>query len=171
MTMFFHFNRIAVFAVIVVTILCTPTVFAATDDACTLLTQAQVTAAVGTPVAAGTHVTPTFTKTCTWTPTTSGTGIKAVTLNLQTASIYDGGKSKTQFALGAANASTPGASMAIIPVSGLGDDAYFFGSQGSFMLFVKKGAGAFKVAIYGKPPSTDTQTAEKNLAQQVLAKM
>ena len=44
-----------------------PSIAQADTDACTVLTPAQVGAAVGVPVAAGTHVTPTFVKTCTWT--------------------------------------------------------------------------------------------------------
>ncbi|MBS0396901.1 MAG: hypothetical protein JSR54_19935, partial [Proteobacteria bacterium] len=55
----------------------------AETDACTLATPAQVGAAVHVSVGAGTHVTPTFVKTCTWTPT-ANSSVRAVTVNLQT---------------------------------------------------------------------------------------
>ena len=57
-------------------------------DACRLLTAAQVSAAIGTSVSAGTHVTPTFLETCTWTPA-AGSNIRAVTVNLQGATVYE----------------------------------------------------------------------------------
>jgi hypothetical protein len=57
-------------------------------DACRLLTAAQVSAAIGTSVSAGTHVTPTFLETCTWTPS-AGSNIRAVTVNLQGATVYE----------------------------------------------------------------------------------
>lgn len=142
--------------------------FAASDDACTLLTQAQVSTATGVSVGSGTHVNDTFLKTCTWTPAPTGTGVKAVTLNLQTSSFYDGGKAKTQQGLAVAGSDV---SMSMIPASGLGDDAYFLKLPNIMSLFVKKGTGSFKIAIYGKPPSKDIQSAEKELAQEVLTKM
>ncbi|HQR51965.1 MAG TPA: hypothetical protein PLZ79_01750 [Burkholderiales bacterium] len=65
----------------------------ADTDACTLLTPAQVGAAVGATVTEGTHTTPTYVKTCTW--SLSGhSDVKAVTLNLQTAAAYEGGKTQ-----------------------------------------------------------------------------
>jgi hypothetical protein len=43
----------------------------ADTDACTLVTAAQVSAAVHVAVGEGTHMMATFVKTCTWTPTDS----------------------------------------------------------------------------------------------------
>src|SRR3954466_11850532 len=71
----------------------------AETDACTLLTPVQVAAVVGGAVSDGTHVTPTFVKTCTWTPS-GKSRLGSVTLNLQTAAFYDGGK--RQATMGAA---------------------------------------------------------------------
>ena len=153
---------------LLIVIVCAPMAFAASDDACMLLTQAQVSTATGVSVGAGTHVTSTFLKTCTWSPTPAGNGVKSVTLNLQTSSFYDGGKAKMQQGLAMAGSE---AGMSMIPASGLGDDAYFLKAPNMMSLFVKKGADSFKIAIYGKPPSKDIQSAEKELAQEVLAKM
>jgi len=72
----------------------------AETDACTLLTRAQVAAAVGGAVSDGTHVTPTFVKTCTWTPS-GKSKLGSVTLNLQTAAFYDGGKRQATMAVAA----------------------------------------------------------------------
>jgi len=132
-------------------------------DACTLLTAAQVSAAVGTPVGEGTHVTPTFVKTCTWTPS-GKTRVGSVTLNLQTATMYDGGK--RQAAMGAA--AVQGA--AFKPAS-VGDDAYFFVTGDQAMLWVKRGAVAFKVAVYAKLPADEKEAMELKLAREVAGKL
>src|SRR3954471_11484545 len=66
-----------------------PLMARAETDACTLLTPAQVAAAVGGAVSDGTHVTPTFVKTCTWTPS-GKSRLGSVTLNLQTATFNAG---------------------------------------------------------------------------------
>ncbi len=50
------------------------------DDACALLTAAQVSAAVGVAAGDGTYVMPTFKKTCTWTVPNSAGGIRFVTV-------------------------------------------------------------------------------------------
>ena len=101
--MHFKSTRTVAFTVFfLIAIVCAPMAFAASDDACTLLTKEQVTTATGVSVGAGTHVNATFLKTCTWTPTPAGNGVKAVTLNLQTSSFYDGGKAQMQQAMAAA---------------------------------------------------------------------
>jgi hypothetical protein len=136
---------------------------AADNDACNFLTSAQVTAAVGVAVGQGTHVTPTFVKTCTWTPADKSK-VAAVTLNLQTAGFYDGGK--RQAAMGAAI----GKDMGMKPAS-VGDDAYYFTSPGQVQLFVKKGDASFKVVVYAKIPAADKEAMELKLAKAVAGKL
>ena len=136
---------------------------AAPTDACALLTQAQVTAAVGVSVGAGTHVNQTFTRTCTWTPATPGE-VKAVTLNLQTAQEYDGGKAKLE-KMKPLMPNPPKTTA----VSGFGDDAYFLEFTNIASLFVKKGNEAFKLVIYGAMPAPKAEGALKTLATQVLS--
>jgi len=131
---------------------------AAADDACAILTSAQVSTAVGVAVSDGTYVTPTFKKTCTWTVSDSASGIRFVTLNLQSADQFAGGK-------GGVN------SVAMTPVGGLGDDAYYLGSGSTEGLFVKKGQRAFKLAVYSTQPLEKKRAMENALAQQVLAKL
>lgn len=136
----------------------------AETDACTLLTPAQVGAVVGSAVSDGTHVTPTFVKTCTWTPS-GKSKVGSVTLNLQTAAFYDGGKRQATMAALAA-----GQGAAVKP-AGVGDDAYYFVTGDQAGLFVKKGGVSFKVAVYAKLPVDEKEAMELKLARQVAAKL
>ena len=136
----------------------------AETDACTLLTPVQVAAVVGGAVSDGTHVTPTFVKTCTWTPL-GKSKLGSVTLNLQTAAFYDGGKRQATMALAVA-----GKGAEIKPAS-VGDDAYYFVTGDTAALFVKKGAVSFKVAVYARIPPEEKEAMELKLAREVVAKL
>ncbi len=133
----------------------------ADTDACTLLTPPQVGAVVGGPVNGGEHVTPTFVRTCTWTPS-GKSDVRAVTLNLQTAATYDGGK---QMAL------TMAAAGAALQSGNVGDDSYYFVTGDQVGLLVKKGSMSFKVAVYATLPVDKKEAMELALAKQVLAKL
>ena len=128
-----------------------------TGDACALLTPAQVSTALGAPVGAGSYVTPTFRKTCTWNATASGGGY--VTLMLQDVSGFEGGKQLGRMAL---------RNMSVTSISGVGDDAYYLAVGDQVGLIVKKGNAAFKVAVYAHIPVESKEAKEKALAQQVL---
>ena len=138
-----------------------PAVAKADTDACTLLTADQVSAAVGVAVAEGTHVTPTFVKTCTWSPSGSS-DVKAVTLNLQPAATYDGGK-RMAVQMAAAGGAVQAASV--------GEDAYYFVAGDQVGLLVKKGDSSFKVAVYAKLSVEKKEAMELALAKQVAAKL
>jgi hypothetical protein len=133
-------------------------VAAPAGDACALLTPAQVGAALGVAVGAGSYVTPTFKKTCTWTATMSGGGY--VTLLLQDVSGSEGGKRLAQ--VGAKNIS-------LTSISGVGDDAYYLAVGDQVGLLVKKSNAAFKVAVYAHIPIESKEAKEKALALNVLA--
>jgi hypothetical protein len=135
----------------------------AETDACTLATPAQVGAAIHVAVGAGTHVTPTFVKTCTWTPTVSSS-IRAVTVNLQTAAFYDGAK---QMAVRAA-AALPAAK---VQPAGVGDDGYYNVAGEMVTLLFKKGSSSAKVAVYAKMPADQIEAMELAIAKQVAAKL
>jgi hypothetical protein len=126
------------------------------DDACALLTSAQVGAALGVAVGSGTYVTPTFKKTCTWTATSSGGG--TVTLSLQSTELFASGR----------KLASSGTSVSTTSISGIGDDAYYFGSGKLVSLIVKKGAVALKVAVYAHVPIEKQQAVEKALALQAV---
>ena len=140
-----------------------PSMAHAETDACSLLAPAQVAAAVGGPVSEGAHVTPAFVKTCTWTPS-GKSRVASVTLNLQTAAFYDGGK--RQAAMAAAAVKGAG----IKPAS-VGDDAYYFVTGDQAALFVRKGAVSFKVAVYARIPAEEKEAMELKLAREVAGKL
>jgi hypothetical protein len=58
----------------------------------------------------------------------------------------------------------------LTPVSGVGDAAFYLALGDNVGLIVKKGSGAFKVAVYQHGPVDKKQAAEKVLAGYVLAK-
>jgi hypothetical protein len=133
----------------------------ADSDACTLLTQAQVTAAAGFAVEKGTHVTPTFLKTCTWTGSNSS-GVQVVTLNLQTATFFDGAKRQALLATAAGAALKP---------AGVGEDSYYAILGDQVGLWVKKNGSAFKLSVYKKIPLDQKEGIELALAKQVVPKL
>ncbi len=140
-----------------------PSAARADTDACTLLAPADVGAAVGIPVGSGQHVTPTFVKTCTWTPT-GKSAVTAVTLNLQTAAVYEGGK-QTAMTMAA------GVKGGAVKPASVGDDAYYFIAGEQVGLLVKKGGVSFKVAIYAKIPLEQKEAMELALARKVVGKL
>ncbi len=150
-------SKISLGALIVTTLIlaaAAPLAAALPVDACALLTPAQVGAAVGTTVGAGTYVTPEFKKTCTW---ERSDGTPLVTLLIQGAQAFEGGK--------IFDAKAP-----ITPVSGVGDDAYYLAVGPTVSLIVKKSGAGFKVTLYGTQYSmAQKQAIEKTLALQVAS--
>ena len=125
------------------------------SDACSLLTQAQVSAAVSAQVSAGAHVTPTFKATCTW--TAPG---KIVTLMTEGTDPFNAGKTPMSPA------------MQIVPVPGIGDDAYYVVIGNMVSLLTKKGSTAFKTTVYcSKLPVSTLESMESTLAQQVASEI
>jgi hypothetical protein len=148
-------------AALAVSTISLPSFAAADTDACALLTAAQVSAAVGFPVTDGKHVTPTFVKTCTWTGSTS-TSAQFVTLNLQTGTFFDGAKRQANLATAAGASVKP---------AGVGDDSYYLVEGTQVALWVKKGSGAFKLAVYKQMPVDQKEGMELTLAKQVVPKL
>jgi len=143
-----------------------PSIAFADTDACTMLTPAEIGSVVGVTVAAGTHVTPTHVKTCTWSPPPGGSAIKSVTIFLQTAAAYDSGKQQITAARAAA-----GANGTSIKSAAVGDDAYYFVAGDQVGLLVKKGGISFKVAVYATLPVDKKEAMELVLAKAVVAKL
>ncbi len=144
----------AAFAFCLLTAAIPAAVAQSSSDACSLLTQAQVSAAVGAQVGAGQWVTPTFKATCTW--TASG---KIITLMTEDTNTYQAGKSPLSPA------------MKITPASGIGDDAYYVTTGTIVMLYTKKGSVAFKTSVYSKLPLDTLMKMESTLAQQVASEL
>jgi threonine dehydrogenase-like Zn-dependent dehydrogenase len=125
-----------------------------TQGPCSLLTSAQVSAAVGVSVGAAQPIANTG---CSW---------NAPHI-IVTISLWDGNKWDQM------KAPLPGATRS--SVSGLGDDAFFstLGSASAKQiatLSVKKGGTAYLIKVYG-PDVTDQMSMEKTLAGDVLAKL
>ena len=142
-----------------------PPVARADTDACTMLTPAEIGSAIGGPVAAGSHVTATYVKTCVWN-SAGGSAIKSVTVFLQTAAAYDSGKQQITAARMAA-----GANGTSIKSAAVGDDAYYFVAGDQVGLLVKKGAVSFKVTVYATLPVDKKEAMELTLAKAVVAKL
>ena len=58
-------------------------------------------------------------------------------------------------------------SVSATSIGGIGDDAYYFGTDKLVSLVVKKGSVAFKVAVYVHMPAERQLAAEKALALQI----
>jgi hypothetical protein len=130
---------------------------AAPGNACSLLTPAQIKSATNAEVAAGTAGSA---KLCTWSPSApASSSVKAITLLLYSDT----------------NAFEPGKHMpapaVVTPVSGVGDDAFFLAVGDQVGLIVKKGSGAFKVAVYAKLSVDQKESMEKALASQIVSQL
>jgi len=129
------------------------------SDACALLTQAEVSAALGTAVAAGSHIMPQNVVICGWAPAGGPTiGGKKVTVTIMREQSFINGK-------------VPFRGIAKAPVSGIGDDAYYITTPGlGTAMNVKKGSFYFQVRVGGFPEGKE-KAAEKTLALAVIAKL
>jgi hypothetical protein len=130
-------------------------------DACSLLTPAQVSSVLGSPVSGGGSLTQNTKTICGW-PAPGGTvPPKRVMVNIAHVSVFAGAK------MGLA-----GDSEVITPLSGVGDEAFYDADKAGrgAALFVRKGDFAFSVRVYGFPPD-QIKEKEKTLAQDALAKL
>lgn len=128
-------------------------------DACSLLTQTQVSAGLG--VTAGVTQTVDVPALCIWAePDGPNATHKRVVLTFITPDAFDSGKA-------------PVSGITKTPVSGMGDDAYYGMMPGiATTLRVKKGTIAFSIEVKGNSFSVDQIKAiEKTLAQDALAKL
>jgi hypothetical protein len=142
------------------------------DDACSLLTPAQVSAVLGVSVGAGSHQTPKYLKTCTWTqPNAPMIGSKNVALSLKTVDAFKSTKTQIEQARALAKAEKSEAQPDVTPISGIGEDAYYSTDGAHMSLSVKKGDVAFNVAVRGDFPSDQVKAMEKALALQILSKL
>ncbi len=128
-------------------------------DACSLLTQAEVSAALGISVGAGQHVIASSTAMCGWTKAGSSVpSAKRVTLTLETTTSFS-------------NSKIPMQGITKTPLSGVGDDALYIDTRGvGAGLQVKKGGAAFSLRVYGFPVD-QIKAKEKDLAQKIVGRM
>ena len=137
------------------------------SDACPLLTPAEISAVVGVSVGAGTHMTPTYVKSCTWSPSGGATkDFTTLVLALESAASYQSAKAMLQ---AVANSGKGGITMT--PASGIGDDAIYSSVANYTKLIVKKGDVVFQLVIYGSFPIEKKRDMEKALASKVISKL
>jgi hypothetical protein len=132
-------------------------------DPCSLLTQAQVSAALGTTVEAPQHVAP---KLCQWSTPKQPNPVNARMVILTISSERAFG-----FAMTPVVSSTKA-----VPASGVGDDAVYAVSvdasgYSTAQLHVKKGGAYFVLHVYGFPDQTKIMEIEKTLALQACSKL
>lgn len=130
-------------------------------DACSLLTPAQVSAVLGSPVSGGGSLTQNTKTICAW-PALGGTvPPKRVMVTISHVTVFAGAK------MGLA-----GQNEVITPLSGVGDEAFYDADKAGrgAALFVRKGDFAFSVKVFGFPPD-QIKEKEKTLAQDALAKL
>jgi hypothetical protein len=131
-----------------------PVLAASADDACTLLTPAEISAALGEPSGPCEYISPSSKATSVW---HMKSGKAWVTLSHLTPQGFEGAK-----AMFAAN---------VTAVHGVGDDAYYLAMGNQVGLGVKKGNVYFKVAVYDPIPLDKKEAMEKALALNALAKL
>ena len=130
-------------------------------DASSLLTAAQVSAALGVSVEASKIVDQSI---CEWSQQGAALGGKAVLLTI----LEPIGNLTPVDRFNAAKMPMPG--VVKTPVSGLGDDAVYGGNNFRVALTVKRGNSAFEIVVSGLPVE-QSKAKEKALAQDVLAKL
>ena len=122
-------------------------------EPCKLLTQAEVAAAVGGTFGTGQ---PIGTTGCSW---TAEKPHMIVTLSLWPPAEWD--RMKASALPGTTNQ----------PAPGLGDDAFYTTVAQYTVLYVKKGATVYLFKVYGVKDQAKQMSAEKTLAQDVLARL
>jgi len=130
-------------------------------DACALLSDAQISAALEVTTFPGKHLGSTSTTTCIWSSDPTGSGdSRRVTLSIITVAAFDRGKSSPV--------------IHTEPAQGVGDDAYYevFRADSPFLV-VRKGSVAFTVRVVNglklKAFTNDEERSkEKTLAQAAL---
>lgn len=135
-------------------------------DACALLTQDQVKAALGVAVGAGQHIMENHPTMCGW----EVPGEKSMNRKRLVVSIY-GQMGHMTPADRFNNVKKPMEGITKTPVSGVGDDAVSVTTPGfGTGLIFKKGASVIDVRAYGFPDA-ELKAKEKTLALDVIAKL
>jgi hypothetical protein len=135
-------------------------------DACSLLTQAQVSAVLGVQVEPGEHIVPNNTAMCGWSQAGHhGPSDKKVVLTLYT-------QMGTRTPVDRFNtAKTPIQGVTKTPVSGIGDEAFYSTASGlGTALVVRKGNTPFHVDVNGLSVE-QVKEKEKTLAGEILSKL
>ena len=140
-----------------------------TNEACSLLTQAQVSAVLGVSVSSGKDTVPGASRSCTWSEP-GATMVSGKSVRLE---ILGPLGSMTPVDRFEKNVKKPVDKMPRTPLSGVGDDAVYLGggNMGGVRLYVRKGSSVIHVVVSGFSKDDQTKMLEKNLAQDALTKL
>ena len=141
-----------------------PAATAASVDACSLLTPAELSAAVGVPMDSYSHTNMGATNSCTWMspPSTGRPPPTLVWLQLWVMQFVEQIFEQEKYRAGREN---------ITSVSGLGDDAYYVQIGPMTILNVKKGSIEVQVTWTGTTDQQSVLDGEKTIAAQVLSEL
>jgi hypothetical protein len=140
-----------------------PAATAASVDACSLLTQEEVSAVVGVPMHSGEHTPPDVMQSCHWVPSKAPPPM-GLHLQLWVMPFVEGIFEAEKRRAGQEN---------VTSVSGLGDNAYYaiFGGGSMTVLNVKKGSFIVQVTWIGTTDHQTVMDAERTIATQVLLEL
>lgn len=138
------------------------------NDACSLLTSAKVSEALGVSVGSGKETVPGVSRSCTW----SGPG-DAITGKSVRLEILGPLGSMTPVDRFEKNVKMPVDPLKRTPLSGVGDDAVYLGGGRGIpvRLYVRKGSSVIHVVVTGFSTDDETMKLEKTLAQDALTKL
>jgi hypothetical protein len=141
------------------------------SDACSLLTKAQLSAAIGAPMGEGQHSVPTSTKLCVWAPPGGPKNdVGDVLLTVESADGWAMGKMMMEQAAKQQDKNSGG--LGTTPASGVGDEAFYSIVGKSYAkLNVKKGNVAFHLTVDGAFSREKKEAIEKTLALHVVSKL
>jgi len=142
-----------------------PALAAPPTDACSMLTPAQVSAALGVTVGAGKAIP----QNCEWSGNANAMIGKSVLLTI----VGQMGSMTPVDQFNTIKTPLPLKGITKTPVSGLGDDAVYGTAGRTTVLTVRRGNFVFQVKVSGFAPDKidEVKAKEKQLAQQVLAKL
>jgi predicted GNAT family acetyltransferase len=133
-------------------------------DACSLLTQDQVSAALGVSVTAGAHPVESMRYECDWSEPGKAIQGKHVMLNIM------GQMGSLTPAQRFENAKAPVRGITKTPLTGVGDDAYYIVAGTRVTLNVKRGSSVIQIIVTGVP-AEQGQAIAKTLAQNAVTKL
>jgi len=141
-------------------------VAASATDACSLLTEARVSAVLGVSVGAGQHIAANNSLICGWSQAGSTTpSSKRVVVDILAA--IGSAKPVDRFN----TSKTPVEGITKTPVTGIGDDAFYITTPGiGTALMIMKGSSVIQIRVYGFPVD-EIKEKEKTLAQDALPKL
>jgi hypothetical protein len=138
----------------------------AANDACSLLTEAQVSAVLGVPVGAGQHITSNNPLLCGWSQS-GGTTPSSKRVLVDMLAAIGNSKPVDRFN----TAKTPVEGITKTPASGIGDDAVYITTPGlGTGLMIKKGSSVIQIRVYGFTVE-EIKEKEKTLAMNALPKL